>query len=94
MAYGLVAELYLSSLRMHFPTDKLRQTVSYIRQYYGEPDITCDDYPQLIQLMHHDKKNTGSDINVTLLSDIGALHINQIVSEAEIRDALDFLREG
>ena len=94
VAYGLVAELYLSSLRMHFPTDKLRQTVSYIRQYYGEPDITCDDYPQLIQLMHHDKKNTGSDINVTLLSDIGALHINQIVSEAEIRDALDFLREG
>lgn len=94
VAYGLVAELYLSSLRMHFPTDKLRQTVSYIRQYYGEPDITCDDYPQLIQLMHHDKKNTGNDINVTLLSDIGDLHINQIVSEAEIRDALDFLREG
>ena len=94
VAYGLVAELYLSSLRMHFPTDKLRQTVSYIRQYYGEPDITCDDYPQLIQLMHHDKKNTGNDINVTLLSDIGDLHINQIVNEAEIRDALDFLREG
>ena len=25
--------------------------------------ITCDDYPQLLALMHHDKKNTGSDNN-------------------------------
>lgn len=29
--------------------------------------ITCDDYPHLLELMHHDKKNTGSDINFTLL---------------------------
>ena len=44
--------------------------------------------------MHHDKKNTGTDINVTLLSDVGEIHINQIVGEEEISEALDFLREG
>lgn len=94
VAYGLVAELYLSAVRTGFPTDKLRQTLLYVRQYYGAPAITCDDYPQLIEMMHHDKKNTGTDINVTLLGDIGDIHINQIATEREIAEALDFLREG
>lgn len=94
VAYGIVAELYLSATRLGFPADKLRQTLHYIRQYYGTPAITCDDYPQLLALMHHDKKNTGTDINVTLLSDVGEIHINQIVGEEEISEALDFLREG
>lgn len=94
VAYGLVAELYLSATRTGFPTDKLRQTFQYIRRYYGAPNITCDDYAQLIEMMHHDKKNTGKDINVTLLGDVGDVHINQVVTEAEINEALDFLREG
>ena len=94
VAYGIVAELYLSATRLGFPADKLRQTLHYIRQYYGTPAITCDDYPQLLALMHHDKKNTGTDINVTLLGDVGEIHVNQIVGEEEISEALDFLREG
>lgn len=94
VAYGLVCELYLSAVRMGFPTEQMRQTVQYIRQYYGTPAITCDDYPALIELMHHDKKNTGAEINVTLLSGIGQIHINQTVSEEEAREAFDFLREG
>lgn len=94
VAYGLVAELYLSAIRTGFPTDKLRQTFHYVRQYYGVPAITCDDYPQLIEMMHHDKKNTGNDINVTLLGDIGDIRINQVAAEQEISEALDFLREG
>lgn len=94
VAFGLVPELYLSAVRMGFPTDKLRQTVSYIHENYGSPDITCDDYPTLIELMHHDKKNSGNEINTTLLANIGDIRINQIISEAEITEAFDFLREG
>jgi 3-dehydroquinate synthase len=56
--------------------------------------ITCDDYPHLIALMHHDKKNTGRDINFTLLGDIGDIRINQTASEDDIKEALDFYREG
>lgn len=94
VAYGLVCELYLSAVRMGFPTEQMRQTVQYIRQYYGVPAITCDDYPTLIELMHHDKKNVGSQINVTLLSGIGEIHIDQTVTEEEAKEAFDFLREG
>ena len=72
----------------------MQQTVHFIREYYGTLPITCDDYPELIQLMHHDKKNRGNEINVTLLGGIGDIHINQTVSEQEIKEVLDFFREG
>ena len=32
--------------------------------------ITCDDYPTLLELMTHDKKNVAGTINFTLLGDI------------------------
>ena len=44
--------------------------------------------------MHHDKKNRGNEINVTLLGGIGDVRINQSVSENEVKEALDFVREG
>ena len=56
--------------------------------------VTCNDYPQLLELIHHDKKNLGTDINFTLLGDVGDIHINQTATEAEITEALDFYREG
>ena len=93
VAYGLVGELYLSAVKCHFPTDRLRQTVQFVREYYGTPAITCNDYPALLRLMTHDKKNTAGTINFTLLSDIGELQLNQSATDEEICEALDFLRE-
>jgi 3-dehydroquinate synthase len=85
--------LYLSAVKCHFPTDRLRQTVQFVREHYGTPAITCNDYPELLRLMTHDKKNTAGTINFTLLSDIGELQLNQSATDEEIREALDFLRE-
>ena len=94
VAYGLVCELYLSTVKTGFPTDKMRQTVSFIREHYGRMPITCDDYPTLFELMTHDKKNTAGIINFTLLGDIGDIRINQTATKEEIYEALDFYREG
>lgn len=93
VAYGLVVELYLSCVKTGFPTDKMRQTVQFIKEHYGKMAITCDDYPHLLEFMHHDKKNEGSAINFTLLAGIGDLRINQTATEEEIKEALDFYRE-
>jgi 3-dehydroquinate synthase len=93
VAYGLVVELYLSCVKTGFPTDKMRQTVQFIKEHYGKMTVTCDDYPHLLELMHHDKKNEGSSINFTLLAGIGDLRINQTATEEEIKEALDFYRE-
>lgn len=94
VAYGLVCELYLSAIKMGFPTEMMRQTVQFIKEYYGRFDFSCDDYPTLIELMLHDKKNLSGIINFTLLADIGDIRIDQTATEEEIKDALDFLREG
>ena len=93
VAYGLVVELYLCCVKTGFPQDKMRQTVGFIKENYGKMDITCDDYPKLIELMHHDKKNVGTDINFTLLGGIGDIRINQTATEEEIKEALDFYQE-
>ena len=56
--------------------------------------ITCDDYPTLLELMTHDKKNVAGQINFTLLHGVGQLALNQTATKAEIEEALDFYREG
>ncbi|MBR5728937.1 MAG: 3-dehydroquinate synthase [Prevotella sp.] len=94
VAYGIIAELYLSVVKCGFPQDKFRQTVNTIRRYYGQLQVTCDDYPALLELMTHDKKNTSGQINFTLLGNIGDIRINQTATEEEIKEALDFYREG
>lgn len=94
VAYGLVCELYLSTVKTGFPTDKMRQTVGYINAHYGKMPVTCDDYGHLYELMTHDKKNTSGSINFTLLGDIGDIRINQTATREEIYEALDFYREN
>ena len=66
VAWGLICELYLSMVKTGFPTDKMHQTVSFIKEHYGKMTITCDDYPILLELMTHDKKNVAGTINFTL----------------------------
>lgn len=94
VAWGLAAELFLSCALTGFPTDKMRQTVEYITRYYGRPSITCNDYPRLLQLMKHDKKNVGGKINFTLLGGIGDIRLDNHAPEELLREAFDFLREG
>ena len=94
VAYGLICELYLSAVKCGFPVDRMRQTVRFIHENYGHMSITCNDYPALLELMHHDKKNRGDSINATLLADIGDIRIDQTISKQDAEDALDFYREG
>ena len=94
VAWGLICELYLSCVKTGFPTILMRQCVQFIKEYYGEFPITCDDYTDLYEYMTHDKKNTSGKINFTLLGDVGDIRINQTASKEEIFEMLDFFREG
>jgi len=94
VAWGLIVELYLSAIKTGFPTDKMRQTVRFILDHYGKMNITCDDYPTLLELMTHDKKNIAGIINFTLLGGVGDILIDQTATKEEIYEAFDFYREG
>lgn len=94
VAWGLVAELYLCNVLLGFPTEKMRQTINYIKRYYGQFDFDCKQYERLYELMKHDKKNMGDTINFALLADIGDIRLDQTATKEQIFEALDFLREG
>ena len=94
VAWGIVVELVLSNIIEKFPSDILQAYTSYIRDNYGAFYITCDDYPELLELMAHDKKNSSPDsINFTLLSDVGDIKIDCIVDNETIVAALDIYRD-
>ncbi len=94
VAWGLICELYLSVIKTGFPTEKMRQVVRFVKENYGTPAITCDDYPELYAFMTHDKKNEAGIINFTLLGEVGDIRINQTATKDEIYETLDFFREG
>ena len=94
VAWGLVCELYLSAKRFGFPKHKLQQVIQFVREYYGVFTFDCHHYDHLYELMTHDKKNVGQQVNFTLLADIGDVHINQTATRDEVLDMLDFYRES
>lgn len=94
VAWGLCAALILSNLTIGFPSDTLHSFAKYVKDNYGTPGITCDDYPRLIALMGEDKKNTVTgQPSFTLLKAVGQPLINQTAPEKEITTTLDILRD-
>ncbi len=94
VAYGMVTELVLSHLLLGFPSEALRHLTDYVKTVYGIIPFGCDDYPTLLSLMGHDKKNsTAGEINFTLLASPGDVRINSVVAHDDIRNALDITRD-
>lgn len=90
VAWGLVTETILSHLLSGFDSMNLYPLASFIKEHYPAFPFRCKDYEELIALMQHDKKNHHtSEINFTLLRQIGEPETDCIVSADEIRSALD-----
>ena len=95
VAWGLIAELYLSHRMCGFPKEELQKTVRFIHRNYGAFALDCDDYEHLYDIMKHDKKNAiASSVNFTLLSGIGKIQINQVAGKDLIFQSLDFYRDS
>lgn len=94
VAWGLVVELFLSHLKLGFPSDMLHSFAEYVLENYGAFAITCDEYPALISYMRQDKKNVSADsINFTLLKGVGDPVTDNTASADEIGAALDIYRD-
>ena len=92
VVYGLIAELYLSVVKLGCPREPLQQLTQVMLHYYGRPQCKCSEREQLISLMQQDKKNErAAEINCTLLKDVGSPVINQVISPAEANEALEYL---
>ena len=94
VAWGIVCELYLSSVLLGFPSAHFHPTVRFVRETYGQFSFTCKDYDRLLDYIRHDKKNVGGQTNFTLLADIGQIRLDCHANRDLICEAFDFLREG
>ena len=77
VAYGMIAELYLSVKKCSFPLEDFQHLTNWLINLYGKFQISENDFDSLFELMTHDKKNEAGRINFTLLSEIGKIEINQ-----------------
>ena len=92
--WGIIAELYLSLIKLKFDKKIVSQILAFAKEYYGAFPYTCKQYGRLYELMLHDKKNSNGQINFTLLASVGDVLINQKVTKEEVFEALDYLREN
>lgn len=94
VAWGIVVELILSRMLAGFQSYMLHIIAAFIKENYGTPQITCDDYPALLELMSHDKKNSAPGlINFTLMKAPGQPLPGQVVDSDTIVAALDIFRD-
>lgn len=94
VAFGLLVDMILSHMLYGFDSALLQQYAATLKELYGTLPISCDDYDALIAYMRHDKKNdSGHDINFSLLEAPGKIHLDSIVPEDRIRQALDIFRD-
>lgn len=70
IAIGMVCECYISSKLLKFPSEKVDEIKKVIVNLYGKVTITEDDFEPIINLLKHDKKNVGKNINFVLLNNI------------------------
>jgi 3-dehydroquinate synthase len=92
VAWGIMAELFLSSENCGFPETETRRISKWISGLYGKISFIPSDYDRLFELMKHDKKNESNRINFTLLSGIGHFEINQNCQKELILKSLQFLQ--
>lgn len=88
VAYGMIAELYLSVQRLGFDEKHFLAVRKFIRERYPvyHPVAESDE---LYELMLHDKKNEREDVNFTLLREPGEFEIDHYCSREEILLALE-----
>ena len=94
VAWGIVCELYLSSVLLGFPSAHFHPTVRFIRETYGQFSFTSKDYVLLLDYIRHDKKIVGGQTIFTLLAGIGHIRLDCHANRDLICEAFDVLREG
>ena len=93
VAYGMIAELFLSVKKCNFPSSYFEHLTAWLLRLYGKIDISEKDFERLFELMTHDKKNEAGRINFTLLPDIGAIEINQNCDKDLVYDTLYYFSQ-
>lgn len=87
VAWGLVAELWMSVREKGFPLAVYEEVRDFVRRHYPSCPMEAQA-DRLLELMAEDKKNDEPGLNFTLLEDVGKYTIDNYCSPALVREAL------
>jgi len=88
IAIGMICEAWLSHKKIGLSSGALTEITDVITALYPKYFIEEAANEQLYALMLKDKKNQSGKINCTLLKQIGQYSIDNICTEAELRESL------
>lgn len=87
VAYGMIAELYLSVCKLGFDIKHFEAVRKFIRERYPVYHPVTEA-AELYELMLHDKKNERENVNFTLLTRPGEFEIDNYCTQDEVIEAL------
>ncbi len=93
VAFGIIAELYLSQQSLGLSQEEMDAILAYLSSYH---DQLCDlniNTEALMHSMRNDKKNRGGRIRFSLISQIGQAEVGITVSDEMLLDAIAFAQE-
>jgi len=90
IAIGMICEAWLSHQKTGLSLDELNEIVNVFSDLYPQYQIDASCHGELYSLMQKDKKNHGDKINCSLLKRIGECSINNICTEEELCNSLQY----
>jgi len=93
IALGMIAESYLSHKHYNFPAENLKEIKNTLIDIFGKVPIEPSDYKAITDLLKHDKKNSGGQVNFVLLENFEKFKIDCKVNPTLIIESLDYYIE-
>ena len=90
IAIGMICECYISSKLLGFPKETVAEIKETINAIYGKFKILPEDFAPIIDLLKHDKKNIGGQVNFVLLNNIEDYKIDCKVPEELVIKSLEY----
>lgn len=88
VAIGLFCESFISRKVAGLPANEFEEIAHYLNDNFTHYPFRSGSFDFILDSIRHDKKNSGNNVNFTLLTTIGNSLINQVVEMNIVRESL------
>ncbi|MFD1294013.1 3-dehydroquinate synthase [Lutibacter holmesii] len=90
IAIGMITECFISEKLLGFPLNEVALIKDECLKIYNKVQIDTKDYDAILELLIHDKKNVGGQVNFVLLSNYEKYKFDCKVDKALLIEALNY----
>lgn len=91
IALGMLAELFLSGKKVNLSPVEANKAMEAVVKICPVFSFSETDYPEILQYIANDKKNTSAAVNCTLITEIGKAVYDCPITKTDIVESLQFL---